>query len=234
LSIFLKNFNLLDVDRGKLVPASIEVLTFDWDGTLLNSKEATLRAYQVIFREAGIPLREEDVFRYYSPNWYRTYKALGLPEELYSWADNRWLEVYRNQPRSLMDDAPQVLQSLKGARYTLALLTAANRNRLDEELRIFNLQHFFHRIVCMEDYRTRKPDPLPLLSLIEELHTIPEKTAYIGDAPEDVEMGKRAGVYTVAVKGPYVSEEILIASNPSLFVRDLSELAEIFNSGRLK
>jgi len=228
LPIFLKNFNLLDVNSRILVPNSIRILVFDWDGTLLDSKEATLHAYKVIFQEAGIPLREEDVFKFYSPNWYKTYEALGLPEKLYSWADSRWLEVYRNQPRSFMDDAPRALQSLKGAGYTLTLLTAANRIRLEEELQSLKLEGFFHKVACMEDYKRHKPDPLPLLSLIQELGADPSQTAYIGDSPEDMEMGKKAGVFTVAVKGPYVSESALIASGPSLFVYDLGELAEIF------
>lgn len=216
------------MDSGELVPTSIRILVFDWDGTLLNSREATLRAYQIIFQEAGIPLREEDVFKFYSPNWYKTYEALGLPERLYSWADSRWLEVYRDQPRSFMDNAPQVLKSLKGAGYTLALLTAANRDRLEEELQSFKLGQFFCKVVCMEDFRTRKPDPFPLLSLMRELGTDPSQTAYIGDSPEDIEMGKKAGVLTIAVKGPYVPERILLASGPSLFVQNLKELAEIF------
>ncbi|MGB9553335.1 MAG: HAD family hydrolase [bacterium] len=216
------------MDSNELVPTSIRTLVFDWDGTLLNSREATLRAYQIIFQEAGIPLHEEDVFKFYSPNWYRTYEALGLPERLYSWADSRWLEVYRDQPRAFMDNAPQVLKSLKEAGYTLALLTAANRDRLEEELQSFKLGQFFCKVVCMEDFKRRKPDPFPLLFLMAELGTDPSQTAYIGDSPEDIEMGKKAGVFTIAVKGPYVPERILLASGPSLFVQNLKELAEIF------
>ncbi|MCR4427747.1 MAG: HAD family hydrolase [Caldiserica bacterium] len=221
------------MDSLKLVPASIELLAFDWDGTLLNSKEATLQAYRVIFSEAGIPLRLEDVFKYYSPNWYRTYKALGLPEELFEWADNRWLEIYRDCPRTLMDGALEVLEWLKRKGFLLALLSAANRNRLEDELKVFNLEGFFSRVVCMEDFGTRKPDPLPLESLIKSLKVSFKRAAYIGDSPEDIEMGKRAGVFTVGIPGPYVSREILKASNPSLFLENIKELKEVFN-GKIK
>lgn len=216
------------MNRSKLVPKSIKICVFDWDGTLLNSKEATIQAYKVIFSEAGIPLCLDDVFKFYSPNWYRTYKALGLPEELFEWADNRWLEIYRDYPRNLIEGAIDVLTWLKEKGFLLALLTAANRNRLEDELKNFNLQKFFSKVFCMEDFKTRKPDPLPLISLINELNVSPKNTAYIGDSPEDIEMGRRAGVFTIGIQGPYVSRETLKASNPSIFLENLKSLKQIF------
>lgn len=227
MSIFRKLFNLLDVDKGKQVPTSINILTFDWDGTLLDSREATLKAYQVVFEEAGIPICFEEVLKNYSPNWYKTYQALRLPEKLYSWADQRWLEVFRQEPRKLVSGAQETLEVLSSKGYGLVLLTAAARERLVEELQIFGLEHFFQKVVCMEDFKARKPDPAPLLFTIGQLHSEPENFAYLGDSVEDIEMGKKAGVFTIAVEGPYVPREALVRANPSILISNLKELLKI-------
>lgn len=212
-----------------MVPTSIKLIAFDWDGTLLDSKEATLEAYKVVFSEAGIPLKVEEMPKYYSPNWHLTYKALGLPENLYDWADNRWHEIYQKQKRSLMEGAFEILCWLKRQNYLTVLLTAATRKRVEEELKSFHISCYFNKVVCMEDFGVKKPDPLPLIELIKEVNIKPLNLIYVGDSPEDIEMGKMAGVWTAGITGPYIPEETLRASNPSFFLKDLFELKALLS-----
>ena len=47
---------------------------FDWDGTLLNSYEADLRAYLSMFHALGINWTERELAQHYSPNWLRVYE----------------------------------------------------------------------------------------------------------------------------------------------------------------
>lgn len=209
------------------VPTSVRLFVFDWDGTILDSKEATLSAYEKVFVEAGISLDRQKLLAHYSPNWYTTYRALGLPDELYSWADHRWLEIFVKSERSLIKGAAEMLRGLQDRGYSLALLTAAARERIYLELEEFELRHLFRQVVTMEDFRARKPDPTPLLHILSSFAVDSMEVVSVGDTAEDIEMGKRAGTLTVAVLGPYVQRKALLNARPTFFVEQLSQILNL-------
>src|ERR1051326_2627460 len=59
----------------------IKNLIFDWDGTLVDSAHLGLVAFEKTFSELGVPFVHDVYEATYSPNWYRTYEALGMPKE---------------------------------------------------------------------------------------------------------------------------------------------------------
>ncbi len=229
-----KVFTLLDVTKRSLVPLSVKLFIFDWDGTLQDSAEGTLQAYETIFKEAGISLRRVDFLASYSPDWYRTYKALGLPREKFEWADLRWLELFSCSPHQLLPDVPKTLQALREKGYQVALLTAAATSRLYRELEEHKITGLFQYIRTMDQYGVRKPDPSALLSLLAESETTPHQAIYVGDAVEDIQMGRGAGTYTLAIPSAFVSKEALCAAWPDFLVEGLEEILEILpkKSGR--
>ena len=64
----------------------LQAVLFDWDGTLVNTAEASYRCYEKLFGSYAIPFDRAAFQRTYSPNWHLTYTALGLPRE-------RWTEA---------------------------------------------------------------------------------------------------------------------------------------------
>jgi len=64
-----------------ITTASIRTILFDWDGTLADSAGLGLQAFQKTFADLDF-LFPMDVYEAtYSPNWYATYEALGLPKD---------------------------------------------------------------------------------------------------------------------------------------------------------
>ena len=57
-------------------------ILFDWDGTLLDSYAAGFGASMAVFRHFEIPVDRERFLSTYSPNWYISYRQLGLPESI--------------------------------------------------------------------------------------------------------------------------------------------------------
>jgi len=49
----------------------------------------------------------------------------------------------------------------------------------------------------------------------------------IGDSPEEVEIGKDAGIKTIAITGGYYSTSRLVKSKPDFLINNLIELIEI-------
>ena len=60
---------------------TITTLLFDWDGTVVDSAQLGLNAFEHSFAALGVVF-DQDIYRAaYSPNWYTVYEALGLPKE---------------------------------------------------------------------------------------------------------------------------------------------------------
>jgi len=58
-----------------------------------------------------------------------------------------------------------------------------------------------------------------------ELH--PSACVYVGDAPQDVEMAKRAGVCAIGVLGPFPTEKRLRAAHPEFLIGSIEELPDV-------
>ncbi len=201
----------------------LRAVIFDWDGTLLNSYHADAAAFLDMFRELGTRWSLRDLEKHYSPNWHRVYRAAGIPRSRWDEADRIWARCYaRHRPR-LLAGARAVLRWC-ARRYTLALVTSGNRRRVLRQLRSFGLLQFFSARVYAEDAAHRKPHPAPLALALGRLRLPAKNCVYVGDAPEDIEMARRAGVPAVGFLGPFPTHRRLRTEKPAAIVAELREL----------
>jgi|SRR5579863_8232122 len=207
----------------KLQP--IRGVLFDWDGTLLNSYEADAAAYLAMFRKMGIPWGVEDLERHYSPNWYRVYRAAKLPRSKWDDADRAWREQYAKHKPKLLAGARRILAWLR-TRHALGLVTSGDRGRVTRQLREFRLTEVFAARICGGDTIRKKPHPQPLRLALRHMELEARDCLYVGDAPEDLEMARRAGVRAIAVLGPFPTEKPLRAAKPELLLESIEELPD--------
>src|SRR5215831_16292427 len=97
--------------------SSITTLVFDWDGTLADSASLGLAAFQKTFAELGVAFPQQIYEATYSPNWYSTYEALGLPKELWQVADELWLRHYGEETAQLIAGAADTVLDLHARGY---------------------------------------------------------------------------------------------------------------------
>jgi len=207
--------------------ASITTVVFDWDGTLVDSASLGLLAFQKSFAELGYPFREDIYEATYSPNWYSTYEALGLPPEKWEAADKLWLHHYE-ETAELIDGVADTLMDLQRRNYRLAVVTSGSESRVCREIDRSALRAVFATVVCNEHISNKKPHPEGLELALERLRSRPAESAYVGDSPEDIEMGKTANVLTVGVRGTYPGSARLLDSRPDIFLEKLSDLLHHF------
>lgn len=196
---------------------------YDWDGTLLDSYHADRAAYLQMFRVLGVDWGAEEMDRHYSPDWYRVYRAAGIARRDWQRADRLWARHYRHQQPRLLPGARRVLE-WTARRYRLGLVTSGNRARVLRQLRAFDLRTVFSARVCCEDAPRRKPHPAPLRLALEEMRLRPQESLYIGDAPEDIEMARRADVRAVGILGPFPTHARLRRAQPDALLESLAEL----------
>jgi len=209
--------------------ATISALLFDWDGTIVDSAQLGLNAYQRAFAELDFVFSQEIYEASYSPNWYQTYEALGLPPEKWARADYLWRFHYDNETPSIIEGAAEALLSLHDKGYRLGVVTSGNDDRVSREAKQFGLDNLFDVFVCHEHITRRKPDPEGLQIALARLARRPEECAYVGDAPEDIEMGKQANILTVGVRSNYPSNARLLSLAPDIYLESLTELSNYFS-----
>jgi HAD superfamily hydrolase (TIGR01509 family) len=205
---------------------SIEGVLFDWDGTLINSYRADASAYLAMFKEMDISWGIEELEKNYSPNWYEVYRAAGLPRRRWADADRTWRAHYAKHRPKLIAGARRVLASLGGA-HPLGLVTSGDRDRVTRQLREFRLTTLFAARVCSGDTLRKKPHPDPLRLAMRQMHLDPSACVYVGDAPQDVEMARRAGVRAIGVLGPFPTERRLRAARPEFLIGSIEELPDV-------
>jgi HAD superfamily hydrolase (TIGR01549 family) len=206
----------------------ITTLLFDWDGTLADSAGLGLSAFQKTFADLGVAFPLEVYEATYSPNWYATYEALGLPEEQWQAADDLWLKHYGEQTAQLIEGAAQTLAELKQKGYRLGVVSSGSESRVCREIEQAAISELFEVVVCNEHIVNKKPHPEGLEIALGRLGSASSKSCYVGDAPEDIQMGKQAGVLTVGVRSSYPSSARVLSANPDLYLESLTELTQHF------
>jgi HAD superfamily hydrolase (TIGR01549 family) len=204
----------------------IRAVLFDWDGTIVDSAEASFRCYQRLFGSFGLTYEREDFARTYSPDWYRTYEALGLARERWPEADARWLALYAAEKSALVAGARPAMDALRRAGLRAGIVTSGSRSRVEPEISALGLQDVFHTVVCSDDCERRKPHPEPLRLALGRLGVSSAETAYVGDSPEDVEMARAAGSLSVGIAGGFPNREALALAAPDIVAASLEAAVE--------
>jgi HAD superfamily hydrolase (TIGR01509 family) len=201
---------------------SITTLLFDWDGTLFDSAAAGRIAFQNTFDDLGIAFTEEFYEQHYSPNWYAMYEALDLARDRWAMADELWLRHYGDQPPNLVDGANATILELESRGYRLGIVTSGTERRVTREIEQLGLVSTFKAVICNEHIANKKPHPEGLEKAMGLLASSRELCCYIGDAPEDMQMGKRAGVFTVGVPSSYPTSKHLLNESPDIHLDSIS------------
>jgi HAD superfamily hydrolase (TIGR01509 family) len=153
---------------------------------------------------------------------------LGLPKEKWQRADELWNQHYGEQAAQLVAGAQETIEYLKQKSYRLGIVSSGNECRVVREVSELGLESIFEVVVCCEQMKNKKPHPEGLETAMRLLGCSTGESCYVGDSPEDIEMGKRANILTVGVRSAYPTSWKLQSSNPDIYLESLSELARHF------
>jgi HAD superfamily hydrolase (TIGR01509 family) len=208
----------------------IDTFLFDWDGTLIDSALSSFAAFQNTFLDLGIPIELRRYEEIYSPNWYNMYQKLRLPKKKWQEADSLWTHHYSNSDAPLVQDGEYALKELHSRGYWLGIVTSGTRPRVQGELVRFGLLNIFKTVVCNEDVTNKKPHPEGLELAMKQLEKQPGFCCYVGDSPEDIEMGKRANVRTIGIRSRYPNSKMLSAARPDFHFDSILQLLSHIDS----
>lgn len=205
-----------------------ELVVFDWDGTLLDSAGAIVRAIQASCRDLELPVPDDtrarhviglglvDAMRYAVPD---------LPPEGYQAMVDRYRHHYLagDHELTLFDGIPEMLDGLRQSGHILAVATGKSRAGLERALDHSGLRPLFQASRCADECHS-KPHPQMLEELMAEFGIQQSATVMIGDTSHDLLMANNAGVDALAVTYGAHPHEHLLEHKPVACLHNVAEL----------
>ena len=208
----------------------ISAIIWDYDGTLVDSREKNLHVTRrIVERVTGIDptkfpalqtLENYALNNRASRNWRDLYtKTFGLTEEQTDEAGRLWSEYQLNDvtPTPMFIGIQEALAALQ--RLPHGIVSQNSRGAIVRVLKENALLHLFHTVIGYEevDLRLQKPDPTGLLMCIEQLTRWRQGTVlYVGDHETDIECAvntnhelkqRGLGIHVVSIGASYSSDD---------------------------
>lgn len=192
--------------------APLRLILFDVDGTLADSQNAISSAMSQAFEGQGLPVPPRQAVL--------SIVGLSLPLAMERLAPDVGLAVqaelvagykqaYMAQRLQagaghspLFPGAAECLEALHAVpEYLLGVATGKSQRGLDALIAAHGLECFVTRQVA--DHHPSKPHPSMVLTALEETGVAAQDAVMIGDTSFDIDMGRAAGVHTIAVDWGY-------------------------------
>ena len=204
----------------------IELVIFDWDGTLFDSAKQIVASLQFAAQQFEQPLTDEAA---------KSIIGLGLPEVMQTLFPHvphlhqNLLECYADHyvTNSIGDawfsGVAALLADLKQAGLKLAVATGKSRRGLDRVLTQTNSHQIFDMTRAASETKS-KPDPLMLQEILTELDVPVEAAIMVGDTSYDLEMAQNLKMRSIGVSYGAHTVETLQRYQPLVIVDDIQSL----------
>jgi pyrophosphatase PpaX len=232
--------------------ATLRAVVFDSDGTLLDSFELIVAAYQHVAERHNLKVP--------SPDDARLQLGRPLPDIIESLFPGQNIQELLHTNNSyfaknvLMSTAFEGLNEMLGELslidLRLAVLTSGGHkihNILDHHninhyftsgghkihniLDHHNINHYFTSVVHHERIYNYKPHPEGFLLAVKECGVQPEETIMVGDTVVGIQTGKNSGAMaTIALTHGSGTREDLIAEKPDYLANDLNSVTKIIST----
>ena len=181
---------------------------FDLDGTLIDSIGLIMASYRhTMQRHLGtIPAEHDWRSGFGTPLRTQLAKLGRDPDEVEAMTATYRAYNHEHHDRmvTVYPGIRDLLETLRAANVSLAVVTSKNRTSMERGLRLCGLDHFFSVHVTTDDVTRFKPSPDPVIEALARLSADPSGTVFVGDSPHDVAAGRAAGVQTAAALwGPF-------------------------------
>ena len=198
-------------------------LMFDLDGTLSNSVPLICRTSQLAFAELGLEFREKQVRDFIGRPLLEAGEAHLGPGRGQEYVD-AYYRHYDARGLQAFPGAREMLEDLKAAGFSLAIVTSRRQDSTWESLKIIGLEGLFQQVVCFEDTCHHKPHPEPLRFCCGEIGVAPDQALYVGDSIYDIQCAEAAGLWSCGVTWGVAGEEMMKQANPVYLCHSMAQL----------
>ena len=214
----------------------MDAVIFDLDGLLADTEIISLKVYQELLKDFGIPFTEETYSREYSghreeENVQRFLDTYDLP-----WNFDQTLEkVYELEARilakgvNLKKGAKNLLAFLQREGIPIALATSSVESRARIILDSNGILSLFDHLVFAKDLKRSKPYPDIFLKACSDLNVLPENCLVLEDSEAGIEAASRAGIPVICIPDLKIPAQSFLNKTEQVF-QDLDAVRDYLES----
>lgn len=185
----------------------ISAIITDFDGTLVDTFEANLRAYQKAFNGVGLNLTAEKYRQCFGYRFERFMTAVGITDEK-TWNYIRESKKeyypqffeYLNPNRALIE----LIDSFHRMGGKTAIASTARKENLMNVVNHLGVGEIFDLIYAGVDVKKGKPSPEIYLKAMEVLGVPPDETLIFEDSEVGIEAAKASGAKYMVVNSEHI------------------------------
>lgn len=189
----------------------LQAILFDLDGTILDTADDLGAALNFVLTQYNLPIVAASAYRPVASDGAKGLLELGFGEQLqhydFGLLRQEFLTYYENNIAEftcLYSGMHELISALDEQNIPWGIVT-----NKPEGLTAKLLPHFPQLNKCQimvggDSLSERKPHPAPLLYALDKMQIEPQYCYYAGDAPRDIEAGKRANMPTIIAGWGYI------------------------------
>jgi phosphoglycolate phosphatase len=210
----------------------MDLLIFDLDGTLIDSKEDLSCAVNAARTHRGMPpLASETVYSYVgegAPVLIRRALGPGATDGQVQDALEFFLAYYNDHMIDhtvLYPGVRETLDRLMAAGVKMAVLTNKPVRMSRAIVEALGVGGYFHRVYGGNSFEQKKPHPIGIETLMAECDSTRDRTMMVGDSGVDIRTARNAQVKACGVTYGF-QPETLAVDPPDLLIDRLEELGD--------
>lgn len=190
-----------------------DTIIWDWNGTLLDDLDLSIKAVNVLLKERDLPIltldRYKDIFGFPVINYYEK-AGFDFSKEPFEIPARQYVKLYASgeSDLKLFPDVVDTLIFFKDNNYRQIVLSAMKEDNLRKMISNAGISHFFDGIFGIKDNYAREKVSIGK-QVVENLNLNPEKCLMIGDTLHDAEVAEQCGFDCILYSGGHVAKQRL-------------------------
>ena len=212
----------------------VDLIIFDLDGTLADTKEDIATAVNLTFAELDLPPVSRAVVYTYVGDGVKKLIERAVSQIRHEDAFDQALAVFRRYYMDHLLDTTQFYPGMENvlnhyARKTLAVVTNKPIAYTEKLLRGLGRQERFAAVLGGDSTPHLKPHPGMILRVLEQTGVHQDRAVMVGDMPNDIKAARAAGVRVCGVGYGFGDAEAVRREGPDYFAEKVSDLLTLFD-----
>jgi HAD superfamily hydrolase (TIGR01509 family) len=220
--------------------STLKAIIFDVDGTLVDSNNLHVEAWQQAFKRYGKEIAFEDVHKQMGKGGDQLMPVFCSPEELNSYGselEKQRVDLFANQYLPRVKPFPKVrelFERIKNDGFRIVLASSATEDEVETHKKNLGIKDLLETSTSADDAEKSKPHPDIFQAALSRLgNAKPEEAVVIGDTPYDVIAASKAGIQTIGLLSGGFTEDELRETGAVEIYRDIADLLENYDESLL-
>jgi HAD superfamily hydrolase (TIGR01509 family) len=218
----------------------IKAVIFDVDGTLVDSNDLHVEAWQEAFKGCGKEVTYEELHEQMGKGGDQLMPVFCSREELDKFGEELersrtelFARVYLPRVRPF-PKVRELFERIKADGLSIALASSAKEEELARHKQSLRIEDLLEAATSADDAERSKPHPDIFQAALASIrHVRPEESIVVGDTPYDVIAAAKAGIRTIGLLSGGFTEEDLRSAGAVEIYQDVADLLERFDESLL-